>query len=67
MKKLVTILGVLALVATPALAVTKNVRHHKTHKIAQARSGGYGTGNVSPYRFNPQGQAVPIQPPTPSR
>lgn len=67
MKKLVIILGVLALVATPALAATKNVYHHKTHKLAQAPAGGYGTGNVTPYRFNPQGQAVPMQPLTPSR
>jgi hypothetical protein len=59
MKKFVTILGVLALVATPALAGTGKAPRHKTHKMAQAPSGGYGTGNVLPYQFTPQGQAVP--------
>jgi len=69
MKSFVTILGALVLVATPVLAGTGQVHHHKTHKMAQAPSGSYGTGNVTPYRFTPQGQAVPSQPQplTPSR
>jgi len=60
MKKLVTIASVLAILVTPALAGTgKTHRHHTAHKLAQAPAGGYGTGNVLPYQFNPQGQAIP--------
>jgi hypothetical protein len=61
MKAFATILVLLAFAAAPALA--GEVHHHKaTHKLAQAPSASYGTGNVVPFRFNSQGQAVPIQP-----
>ena len=52
-------------VATPALAVTKNTNHRHTHAIAQAGTGGWGTGNVQPYQFDPSGRAHQMLTPAP--
>jgi len=69
MKTLVTILSVLALLATPALAGTGKVRHHPkaANQTVQAESPGYGTGNVTPFQFGPEGKAQKVITPTPGR
>jgi len=69
MKTLVTILSVLALLATPALAGTGKVRHQPNaeQKTVQAETPGYGTGNVTPFQYSREGKAQKVITPTPGR
>jgi hypothetical protein len=69
MTKLLTIVGLLTVFATPVLAATTVHHHHHwtSCRVAQAPSSGYGTGNSLPFTFDQSGHAHQVLTPTPNK